>query len=259
MNYESLVTLIEPYADGPFDDLPADLRERVNEDFPLHWETLTPNQRRSLALQSDVQNDPAYVDSQDAKAGLHKGYYGVNHIQLWLTMGAASPQEAALLFFGKNPSDYTDNLPDLGDAFRSMKRAFEDAARDGQARNLRDWLSVAHARNLDGVAIDGWEACIALSAQDTTEQCDTVPPAASVVTETPEQRRAKWLEWREQEEKSSTRGALERVWKREKLTNPKADRSYIGKQIKVAKEERDRKKRAGAIVPQVVKNGKRQG
>jgi hypothetical protein len=60
MEYESLAGLIEPYADGPFSDLPGGLHERVTEAFfPMgHWDVLMPNQRRSLASQHDGQHDP---------------------------------------------------------------------------------------------------------------------------------------------------------------------------------------------------------
>jgi hypothetical protein len=100
----------------------------------------------------------------EIEAGSHIGYYKEQHVQTWLTMDAVSPQEAALLFFGVNPFKYKYQLPYMGDDFDTMKRTFEDAARDGLARNLRDWVSVARNRNLQGVCIDGWEACIAVAA-----------------------------------------------------------------------------------------------
>jgi len=59
MDYEPLAELIEPYVDGAFEELPDGLRERVKEAFPVHWNGLTPDQRRSLARQCDIQSDPA--------------------------------------------------------------------------------------------------------------------------------------------------------------------------------------------------------
>lgn len=99
-------------------------------------------------------------DSQDAKAGAHIGYFGHNHVQTWLMMGEVSPQNAALLFFGKNPSTYKGDLPEMGEAFDLMMWAFKDVARDGRDRNLSEWTTVARARNLHATNIDGWEACI---------------------------------------------------------------------------------------------------
>lgn len=81
--------------------------------------------------------------------------------------------------------------------------------------------------------------------------------AATVVeapaSETTEQRRARWLEWYGKGE----RGAKQRVYERELRLNPRADRSTIGKQIEIAKSERETKKRSGEWVSQLVKNGKR--
>ena len=61
MKYESLAELIEPYADGPFDELPEGLGERVASAFSpvAHWDDLAPNRRRLLARQRDNHNDPA--------------------------------------------------------------------------------------------------------------------------------------------------------------------------------------------------------
>lgn len=177
--YDSLAGLIEPCAEGQFVVLPDGLRERVSNAFSPHsWDELTPFQRRSLARQYDAQHDPALKIDRDAEA--HIGYYRPNHVQAWLMMGAVSPQNAALVFFGENPSKYKDSLPCMGQAFDLMKWSFEDAARDGLARNLRDWVSVARARNLQGVCIDGWEACIAVAARDAQTQTDTQPQAAPV-------------------------------------------------------------------------------
>ena len=65
--YESLAKLIEPYVDGPFDKLPDGLRQRVIEAFDFEsepfdarqWGKLTPDKRRSLAKQWDLDIDPA--------------------------------------------------------------------------------------------------------------------------------------------------------------------------------------------------------
>lgn len=79
------------------------------------------------------------------------------------------------------------------------------------------------------------------------------PQAAPVVTETTEQRRARWLDWYGKGE----RGAVQRVYERELLLNPKADRSFIGKEIDKAKMEKAEIKRGGAMFGQLVQDGKR--
>ena len=85
-------------------------------------------------------------------------------------------------------------------------------------------------------------------------KADTNGPA-SVGAETTEERRARWLgEYGEGE-----RGAVNRVYKSELLLNPKADRSFIGKEITKAKKEKNQTKPANAVFGQLVKAGKRVG
>jgi hypothetical protein len=75
----------------------------------------------------------------------------------------------------------------------------------------------------------------------------------AVAKETTKQRRARWLDWSGEGE----RGAVQRVYERELLINPKADRSNIGKEIKKALEEKDADKRGGDWTAQLVRSGKR--
>ena len=70
-----------------------------------------------------------------------------------------------------------------------------------------------------------------------------------------EERRARWLGWYGKGE----RGAVQRVYERELLLNPKADRSFIGKEIIKAKKENNQTEPAKAMYGQLVKNGKRMG
>jgi hypothetical protein len=90
---------------------------------------------------------------------------------------------------------------------------------------------------------------------DVTTAPAAPAPAPAPASGTPEQRRARWLEWYGKGE----RGAIQRVFERERLQNPKADRSFIGKQIKAAKGERAAKKRSDAMLGQLVRDGKRVG
>lgn len=80
-------------------------------------------------------------------------------------------------------------------------------------------------------------------------------PATPAPVETVEQRRARWLDWHGKGE----RGAVQRVYERELLLNPKADRSFIGKEIDKAKNEKAETKRGGAMFGQLVQDGKRMG
>lgn len=74
------------------------------------------------------------------------------------------------------------------------------------------------------------------SNSTVAEQC------IAAIKTTARERRHVWLKAFEADGK---RGAVQRVFDRERLLNPRADRSYIGKQILVAKKERDEQQKAG--------------
>jgi len=59
-DFDSLTTALEDWFDKPLCDLPEAVRERIKQDFfPMPWDDLSPDQRRSVAAQLDYQNDPA--------------------------------------------------------------------------------------------------------------------------------------------------------------------------------------------------------
>lgn len=65
--FDSLTLALEDWFDTPSAELPDALRQRVvQEFFPMPWDTLSADQRRSVALQLDYQHDPAMEsDRQD--------------------------------------------------------------------------------------------------------------------------------------------------------------------------------------------------
>ena len=75
---------------------------------------------------------------------------------------------------------------------------------------------------------------------------------APVANETPAERRARWLDMFEAEEKLVKLGALQRLATREGV-----DRSNMGKDIAKARAERADQKRAGVWASQLVQDGKR--
>ena len=79
------------------------------------------------------------------------------------------------------------------------------------------------------------------------------PTPAPVKDETIEERRARWLKSYGKGE----RGALQRTYERELLTNPNADRSYMGKQIKKAKQEKGSTEQGAALFGQLMQDRKR--
>lgn len=64
--FDALTLALEGWFDHRHSDLPEVLRERVRQEFfPMPWDTLSADQRRSVALQMDYQHDPA--TAQDRK------------------------------------------------------------------------------------------------------------------------------------------------------------------------------------------------
>lgn len=110
---------------------------------------------------------------------------------------------------------------------------------------------------LVAMAATATTASIVMPEQDTATPVPVVTAGASdgVEPETPQQRRARWLLWRD--EAGEGRGAVQRVYERERKQNPRADRSFIGKEIKKAEQEKAQAKQAGVMYGQLVQDGKR--
>lgn len=65
-NFESLEKRLDGWFSKSFDELPGLLKRIVIPKFqPFGWDNLDPDQRRSLAIQSDYQNDPAKAAHQE--------------------------------------------------------------------------------------------------------------------------------------------------------------------------------------------------
>ena len=63
--FDSLTLAFEEWFDRPFGDLPEALRLRAEKELkPFRWEGLSPEQRRTVALQLDYQHDPANEQDQ---------------------------------------------------------------------------------------------------------------------------------------------------------------------------------------------------
>jgi hypothetical protein len=160
------------------------MRESLDLTDPKYWKKVLANPKaylltteqakdlakfyaKTLAEDIDEQNQMTPEERMDAHAGHHIGYYevrhGKGHVQMWLEMSVVSPGDAAQLLHGENPT--VIKVYDLGDVFGNMKKSFEDVARDGRNRDLRDWIAVARQQNLHAVCIDGWEACATVLTQ----------------------------------------------------------------------------------------------
>lgn len=65
-SFDSLTWAFQDWFDTPMRDLPAALYERAKQEFlPMSWDGISGDQRRSLALQLDYQNDPSTKKDQE--------------------------------------------------------------------------------------------------------------------------------------------------------------------------------------------------
>ena len=63
--FDSLTLALEDWFDTPLCDLQETLRKRVEQEFfPMPWDKLSADQRRSVTLQLDYQHDPATKQDQ---------------------------------------------------------------------------------------------------------------------------------------------------------------------------------------------------
>lgn len=146
--------------------------------------------------------------------------------------------------YNRSP-DGPDSLDALGDAADE-----EDVAK----RTLHFAPHVPP--ELVNLVMQGFTQLGALASEQTTAA--PVPVAAysasdaPVVAETVAQRRARWLDMFEAEEKREKRGALQRLADSENV-----DRSNMRKDIEKARGARDTERRAGTWTSQLVQGGKR--
>lgn len=159
MKHESLVGLIEPYADGPFDKLPDDLRQCVIEAFATQsaafdaqqWNALTPNQRRAMAQEWDlvqqIETQAAYDETGLNGTSIDWRYW----VHQMTTLSAA---EASRLMSALDPDIFSslDGHPGMDDPSRHCEKAGKIqrlAERSGMVDATPSaWLAWAVARGI---------------------------------------------------------------------------------------------------------------
>lgn len=235
--YVSLSRLVEPYVALSLNELPEAVRERVEEadNFQL-WDKfqgeLQLSQRRKLANDHDYMHDPA------AKP-LH---------EYWDRLSDAVQQ-----------AESTKHEWDLRHPQSIIELKMKEdrlAAIDGRLRNLLAlW-------KMPPFSIQNWDV---LTDEVLAEVIDAAPvsapalPAKAAPVESVKQRRHRLLQWLTEEELIAKRGALARVFEREKKKNPRVDRSNLGKDIAKARTAIAMEKKAGSWTSQLVQDGKRTG
>ena len=188
----------------------------------------------SMLSMADVMADSGYAEEDVFDCGI-SGQIGF--LVVVPLIGACRVPVEALSHFMAGADDYTaEGMPEHWSGALSGKWTIK-----------RDRLRILES---------SWnifsDNCVKLAeAWDAASQ----PSPAPVVAETTKQRRARLLDWYGKGE----RGAVQRVYERELLLNPKADRSSIGKEIHKAKNEKAETKRGGAMFSQLVKGGTRMG
>lgn len=120
-NFESLSWLIEPWLDKQFAELPERIATRVERDFvPVHWDLLSPEQRRIRALQWDYQNDPAEETRRQTWWNFFRRYDELRaKVAEWHTAEASSASALA---------EKEDSIADLEREIRQMDRKARRAA-----------------------------------------------------------------------------------------------------------------------------------
>lgn len=69
--FEPLTAFLSKWFDQPTDDLPAEVRARIKQDFfPMPWDLLDEGERREVARQWDAQHDPTSETERERAWGL---------------------------------------------------------------------------------------------------------------------------------------------------------------------------------------------
>lgn len=170
-----------------------------------------------------------------------------HHPQAWMCSGivftdASFPSRDVHDQFTKRLELLTDNIYDRA----------HFAKHDGtlSLSELARWCAHVGYDNLPPELVAAMPAPITVSEQT---------PATPAPAESVEQRRARYLDWFNEETRIIKRGALQRVVEREAKQNPKADRSNISKDIKKAQDTAKTQKQANTWTSQLVTDGKRKG
>ena len=241
--YESLHGLIQHHLNDEFCALPDNVRERVTREIIGHWDGWTPEQRSSIAIQHDMQHDPAH--QVEYAAGWWIATMDANS---WWLAESISPINAAMLLSRRNPN--TEKIEDAESSssdemgpedFRRLKNIFEGAS--DIPRTLNDWSEYAHQRSLKVHSwINEWKAWV----QMDTNQAPMKSPAAPLPVSTPHPAPASEptpAERRAKLDISGERGARRRILEKwtdiEMEYGPSADGRQVLRVLKRDKDENE--------------------
>ena len=158
--FESLTLALESHFETPLDQLPVALRQRVERElFPMPWDSLTADKRRSVALQLDYQHDPAteqdrqfWWDFFERKSDLEK------QITAWELIATPTANELALR---------ETRLGELRQELAGMKRQGRDSRSDycPERKSIDDADGVSSAPSGSPVRYIAYPKAMALLAK----------------------------------------------------------------------------------------------
>jgi len=130
-DFNSLQTVLVDWFDTPLKDLPRELRQRIQNDlFPLPWDSLSSEQRRSAASQWDQLNDPVLAEGKEYWWNLYTYKTAIEREIETLKGNDADP----------NAADSRERLVGLENILRHLKRALSHPE---DAKRARETLALA--------------------------------------------------------------------------------------------------------------------
>ncbi|WP_210546755.1 hypothetical protein [Rhodoferax sp. PAMC 29310] len=203
-----------------------------------------------------IQEQPKDEFAKTKEQQLEEAEFAISWIESitradhWFSMPVIDPLEAAMLLCQVNPNEATEDVFLRLETYREDGASIESSPQDHK-EILQQLQTLQRHDSTPRTLIQWWQAAKDRGIKHhswidryikATGRTDGAGQPTVTVKETAKERRTRWLEWFEA---VGGRGALERVYERELLLNPKADRSAIGKAIKKADKERHEETRNG--------------
>ncbi len=169
--FQSLAAALEGWFDKPLADLPKELREWIERDFPslwFAWAAITQEERRSMAKLWDCTHDPAREDESTMlwHAVTFNGDSGnwIPNLNHYAGLPLLQADEAIPLMHGLLPETWKNRNKRIGtwkgelpsDISQSIENALRSAEREHQAGTLlalknppAAWLNWGRSHGLD--------------------------------------------------------------------------------------------------------------
>ena len=163
---------------------PTDVNAWLNsQGAQYRWKVLTALEAKDVFSKFDPLQH-RYDDERSNNEYILAWWDETLKASMWWELKSISPKEAAMLLCGLNPGDpaangqtlATEGEPDADD-YRILVRRFNDAALDGEARTLNQWLDLANGRRLKHHSwIDEWIKASPPSAKTNIVDSPPVQP-----------------------------------------------------------------------------------